>query len=987
MNKLMRLIIVFKIFILLLTVPVIALDNVTNMYAQFNKSDGMQEPVALKEVLTLFEKIYHVNIIYEDDIVDGVKVALPNDLSGNVFNDLQMILEGHNLKYSLVGEKTIIILSKYAPKFRFAQVRGFVSDMDGQPLSGAEIILNIKEKQDITNDKGAFILDDISQGEYLLTASIMGYKSKTILLDVKPGKIINHNFFLELDVLDMEEIVAVACRNPFKKMESSVAITTANSKQIAERAPYSTAELLKAIPGFYVESSGGEVANNLFPRGIPQDGSYRYVAMYEDGLPLFEASELAFANIDILMRLDASVKSMEGVRGGTSSIYASNAPGGIINFLSKTGGSKRELLVKFSAGSQDFRRLDFNYGGPSSEKVKFNVGGFLRYSKGIRTPDFTCNRGGQLKMNITRLFKNGYFRIYGKYLNDRNIFYLPIPLKNPDDPESIPGLDANYGTLTSVHTGKSSFPSPRGTVFQRDIRDGIHPELLSTTAEFIYDLGRGWSLQNNFRIQKADIEFNAIFPLENPFNAAYFADSVKHILDIPDVAGWEYRYAANGQPIKDIANLNGNGLISRNGWWTISKPLQSIVNNLQIDKTFGDHKMSIAGYFSKYSAGDFWYWQNILTEVKNAPALVDLVGLDDLDNVVYSVTDRGFEQYGSFYVNAANYATVYSTYLTDEWQASDKLRFDTGLRLESHHYKGRVENTCNDYIIGDGETEAEQNVVFGNGTYRRYSHSFNEWALSVGANHSINKQYAVYGRLSRGFRTPDFEQWIFSEEKGNTQYIYQIEGGLKIASHYFSLFSSLFLSQINNIPFIDEVVRDGRIIQEKRFADSKTIGTEFEAVLLPGMGIRIDLIGTVQDPRLNNLKSCSIDDKTGDVSHNNLSGNHVRRIPNIVINFRPSYTYKKFYLFYSWQYIGERYVDDANTAKLPGYNLISAGTSYGVWKDNIRLGLNISNLTNTIGLTEGNPRIEQVVANRRENVFMARPILGRSITLSLTLKI
>ncbi len=947
-------------------------------------ADSAEQQISLQKALRLIGDKYDIYFIYENQIINGLKTPAIKKFSGNIFKDLQKILKRHHLQYNLVGKKTFVIFRKTASKTNFGKIRGFVTDSDGNPLSGAEVMLVNAKIMDIADNKGAYIFDELPKGEYLVSAQMIGYKPKSFLVKVTPGEIVDQNFFLETDILDMEEIVTVACRNPFMKLESSVAITTANSKQINELAPQSTADLLKVIPGFYVESSGGEVSNNLFPRGIPQDGSYRYVAMYEDGLPVFEAPELAFANIDIMMRLDESIKSMEGVRGGTSSIYASNAPGGIINFISKTGGNKREMIVKLSAGTHDFKRLDFNYGGPLSKKMKFNVGGFLRSSKGIRSAHFTGNSGGQIKLNMTRLFKKGYFRVYGKYLNDRNIFYLPIPLQNPDDPESIPGLNANYGTITSVHAGKASFPGPNGKVYRRDIRDGIHPKLTSFTLEFVYDFGQGWSMQNNFRIMKTDIEFNAIFPLETPFNASFFADSVKHLSEKPDVTHWEYRYASTGTPINDIAHLNNNGLIALNGWWTISKPLQNTVNNLQINKKFANHKISFAGYFSKYSAGDFWYWQNILTEVKDAPRLLDLVGLNSAGKVVYSVTHNGFEQYGSFYVNAMSYATVYSTYFTDEWQATKKLRLDTGMRLESHHYKGKVENTRDDFVIGDGKTEAERNVVFGDGTFRHYKHQFNEWAFSFGGNYSINHHLALYGRISRGFRTPDFEQWIFSQDKGKTQYIYQMEGGLKVASPQFSLFSSFFFSHINNIPFIDEVFRNGRITHEKRFAKSRTVGVEFETVFIPTSSLHLNLIGTIQDPRLLELLSNKIDPRTGAVTYKNLSGNRVRRIPQFIIDFRPSYSYKGFNIFYSWQYIGDRFVDDANTAVLPGYNLISAGASYKFLKNKVRLGINISNLTNTIGLTEGNPRIEQEFANRRQKVFMARPILGRFVNLSLT---
>ena len=164
---------------------------------------------------------------------------------------------------------------------------------------------------------------------------------------------------------------------PRKKLESSVAITTIDPKKIARIAPRNTADLLKAIPGFYVESSGGEGGNNLFTRGIPADGSFRYVSVQEDGLPVFAAPECMFMNIDLIVRVDQNLDRLEGVRGGSASIFASNAAGGIINYISKTGGNRFGGSAKFSVGDYGMFRTDLEFGGPISENLEISYWWFL----------------------------------------------------------------------------------------------------------------------------------------------------------------------------------------------------------------------------------------------------------------------------------------------------------------------------------------------------------------------------------------------------------------------------------------------------------------------------------------------------------------------------------------------------------------------------------------------------------------------------------
>ncbi len=970
----------------LLLLPLIIITNAQQLVSDFSKEKYKyvfgSQPIPVRDALRFLEEIYQINFMYEDALIENKYCPPFSELSRQFHKDLQHVIGNFPIQYIRVSPKTFVLFPKKAVLSNRRVIRGKIMNTDGNPIPDAEVIIEGTIWGAAANVKGFFEIKNIPEGKYTLVAKCMGYRPAYKELVVKENDEVYLNFILEQDVLNMEEIVTIASRNPLTKIESSVAITTANSTQISERAPRSTADLLRFIPGFYVESSGGISGNNLFPRGIPQDGSYRYVAMYEDGLPVFEAPELSFANIDIFFRVDETISQMEGVRGGTGSIYASNAPGGIINFISKTGTNELQMMTKISVGDHGYYRFDYNIGGPFLKKFRFNVGGFVRYDNGIRYPGFPANRGGQIKGNLSWLFPRGYVRLYAKYLNDRNVFYLPIPLQNPENPKALPGLNANYGTMTTVHTQKAFFPTPEGKILERDLSDGIHPDLKSVTTEIALEMGRGWTIQNITRLMNANLQFNAIFSLDNPVPANLFAISLKRLDTLPNFDHFEYRYVDDDRPIKDIEHLNQNGLVARNGWWSVNKPLYSFTNHLLLKKRWRGHTWSTGFYFTRYGADDFWYWQNILTEVKTIPRLLNLYAFDARNNLIAAVTQNGFEQYGTFYVNAKSQATVAAVSIVDEWQANNSLRVDAGIRLEYNRYRGKVENTRNNFIVGKGESWAEQHVTYGDGTFRKFDHTFKESAFSFGANYSFHPHLAAYMRVSRGYRTPDFDHWLFSSSRGNSQYVYQVEGGLKFSSEKLAFFSTLFFSKLNYIPFIDELVVNGRIIKKSRFANSTTIGSEWEAIWVPSKFFQINLIGTLQDPRLRDFRPSTINPQTGQRMTINLSGKRVRRIPGILTNTRLLFTRWDFKIYGEWQFVGERFVDDANTATLPAYHLFNAGIYYSFPQKGLKLGLNLTNLTNSIGLTEGNPRVEQVFANRDDKIFMARPVLGRSIVIS-----
>jgi hypothetical protein len=97
-----------------------------------------------------------------------------------------------------------------------------------------------------------------------------------------------------------------------------------------------------------------------------------------------------------------------------------------------------------------------NTNGPLGDDWRFNVGGFYRYDHGVRDPGFPGISGGQVKASITRLLPNGYFRLTGKYINDRNQFILRPALPGSGRSQVCGGvqrLRVNEHTRGEPHPG------------------------------------------------------------------------------------------------------------------------------------------------------------------------------------------------------------------------------------------------------------------------------------------------------------------------------------------------------------------------------------------------------------------------------------------------------------------------------------------------------------------------------------------------------
>jgi outer membrane receptor protein involved in Fe transport len=142
----------------------------------------------------------------------------------------------------------------------------------------------------------------------------------------------------EAETASDDEIVVTAVSKGQNKLETSISVSSIGAEAIANAAPRSVAELFRSLPGIRSESSGGEGNANISVRGLPvASGGSKFLQLQEDGLPVLEFGDIAFGNADIFLRSDFNVQRVESVRGGSSSTFASNAPGGVINLISKTG--------------------------------------------------------------------------------------------------------------------------------------------------------------------------------------------------------------------------------------------------------------------------------------------------------------------------------------------------------------------------------------------------------------------------------------------------------------------------------------------------------------------------------------------------------------------------------------------------------------------------------------------------------------------------
>ena len=317
------------------------------------------------------------------------------------------------------------------------------------------------------------------------------------------------------DGLKLDAVVVTGSSSAKSKMRSSVAISTIESEGVTALTAASSTDLLRAVPGIRAEASGGESNANVAVRGIPVSaGGARYIQFQEDGLPVLQFGDIAFATPDTWMRADAGFERLEVVRGGSASTLATGAPGGIINFISKTGLEPGGMLQLTKGLDFQQTRVDYAYGGRLAPKTRFFIGGFYRTGDGGRKGADGTENGGQIRGNLTfELEGRSFVRLSFKHLDDHTPTFMPTPVRYVNGQiQEIPGLDPRRAAFYNAGWPLDNTLNNSNGRSLSSIRDGLEAKSNAFGAEVDLDAGGGFRLQNKFSWSKNSGRFIGIFP-------------------------------------------------------------------------------------------------------------------------------------------------------------------------------------------------------------------------------------------------------------------------------------------------------------------------------------------------------------------------------------------------------------------------------------------------------------------------------------------
>ncbi|MBC7511379.1 MAG: TonB-dependent receptor [Ferruginibacter sp.] len=240
-------------------------------------------------------------------------------------------------------KKSIILLLSALPFFAKAQntFTAFLKDGETKEILIAATAYMPALKIGVNTDSsGKIILKNIPDGKYEIQFSYTGYAKKEMEFEFPLTDSSAIEIFLKNESEELGEVVIQTTRTNSRLEEIPIRVEVIGGEELNEKGsmkPANLSMLLSEATGIQPQQTSA-VNGNISIRLQGLDG--KYTQILKDGFPLYSG----FAQgLSIMQIPPLDLKQVEIIKGSASSLYGSDAIGGVINLISKKPQTRPEL--------------------------------------------------------------------------------------------------------------------------------------------------------------------------------------------------------------------------------------------------------------------------------------------------------------------------------------------------------------------------------------------------------------------------------------------------------------------------------------------------------------------------------------------------------------------------------------------------------------------------------------------------------------------
>ncbi|MCX6596813.1 MAG: TonB-dependent receptor plug domain-containing protein, partial [Acidobacteria bacterium] len=279
-----------------------------------------------------------------------------------------------------------------------ASLRGLIRDPQGAPLKQAQVRLFAQNSgsavSTVSQNDGSYAFERLPAGPYVIEVEVELFRTATASVTVTPGNAATYDVKLQLAGVN-QSVLVTASGTPQQLDEIAKAASTISGEEIQNRNEYSLGEILRNTPGMLVTNSGGPgQLTTIRMRGLRADAT----SVLVDGLRLRDTTTISADSSSLFSALNfIATDRVEVVRGSGSSLYGTNAVGGVVNVVTQQGGGPLHGQLQTEGGNLGFYRTRGTLsGGALRDRLKYTAGlSHLNVIQGVDGNDPWRSTGGQ----------------------------------------------------------------------------------------------------------------------------------------------------------------------------------------------------------------------------------------------------------------------------------------------------------------------------------------------------------------------------------------------------------------------------------------------------------------------------------------------------------------------------------------------------------------------------------------------------------------
>ncbi len=773
------------------------------LFIGITKSNALEsKAMALSDFLTEISEKHEVFFTYDPLLISGENLN-PEEYNYNVLNKIINKLERKTrFDFEYLGNKYYVVYHKKEKKVNLKTVTnlqggitpistiselqntvsGIVTDQNGEPLAGVNIVEKGTTNGTTTDFDGNYTID-VNEGGTLVY-SYIGFDTVEELVQNRSTINITLSEGVQLD-----ELVLVGSRNPNRtSVNTAVAVDVIDVAEMATKAPQTTVnEILNYVaPSFTSQtqtvSDGTDHIDPASLRGLGPDqvlvlinGKRRHTSALINVNGTVGAGSVG---TDMNAIPTAAIKRIEVLRDGAAAQYGSDAIAGVINIVLKKDTKKLDLTVttgaNFSENSNHFEggvdgekfKIDANYGLPIGED-----GGFINFTgtlstrqPALRNKDYAGDifRGFH---GAERIFAAGGGNVADMTLFDYQNAAASLSYLDPATTAQIAGLDLNQQADIDSFRGLLNFDADEQELAARGL----------TREDFRFKVGTS-------KLREGKFFFNSSIPVSE--NAELY--SFGGISYRSGLASGFYRRPAQGDGRANTPAFP-NGFLPSIGSDIVDKSLSAgikgIVNeywNVDFSNTYGQNTFQYTvgnssngtlgtGTQRSFDAGTIEFTQNI-TNLDASRFYDDIfdglnvaMGLEfKVEN--YSIAEGEETSYTSYDINGdiVTASTLDNLLVRNNFTGTPLGGGSQVFRgFDPNNATNKTRNSIASYI--DLELDFSEAFYMSlAGRYENFSDFGGTFNTKIAARYKLSENLNLRSAFNTGFRAPSLHQQFFS---------------------------------------------------------------------------------------------------------------------------------------------------------------------------------------------------------------------------------